>query len=195
MFKQLGLGEPKPNRMNIQLADISIRYHRGIIEDVFVKVDKFIFPVDFVILDMDEDIEVPMISGRPFLAIARIVINVGSGELVLNIGDEKVSCQARDFVRVHKERDDTRYVLGRVDTGLIFTYIFITHGLGDSTRLRAFGSKINEKRAKIRASYKSHIGWTIPHDHVENHVDFANCTPNIRKTRFFGFFEHSETYI
>ncbi|KAK5812103.1 hypothetical protein PVK06_027511 [Gossypium arboreum] len=57
MFKQLGLGEPKPTRISILLADRSIKYPRGIIEDVLIKVDKFIFPVDFVALDMDEDVE------------------------------------------------------------------------------------------------------------------------------------------
>ncbi|XP_012477517.1 uncharacterized protein LOC105793136 [Gossypium raimondii] len=90
MFKQLGLREPKPTRMSIQLADRSIRYPRGIIEDVLVKVDKFIFPIDFVVFDMDEDIEVPMILGRPFLATARTITDVGTGELVLRVGDEKI---------------------------------------------------------------------------------------------------------
>ncbi|KAK5836570.1 hypothetical protein PVK06_012362 [Gossypium arboreum] len=88
MFKQFGLREPKPTRMSIQLADRSIKYPRGIIEDVLVKVDKFIFFVDFVVLDMDEDVEVPLILGRPFLATAKAVINVGDGKLVLRVGDE-----------------------------------------------------------------------------------------------------------
>ena len=52
MFKQLGLGKPKQTRMSIQLADKTIRFPRGIIEDVLVKIDKFIYPVDFVVLDM-----------------------------------------------------------------------------------------------------------------------------------------------
>ncbi|KAK5825727.1 hypothetical protein PVK06_020589 [Gossypium arboreum] len=75
MFKQLGLGEPKPTRMSIQLADRSVKYPKGIIEDVLVKVDKFTFPVDFVVLDMDEDVEVPLILGHPFLTTARAVID------------------------------------------------------------------------------------------------------------------------
>ncbi|KAK5842351.1 hypothetical protein PVK06_004692 [Gossypium arboreum] len=66
MFKQLGLREPKPTRMSIQLVDRSVKYPRGIIEDVLVKVDKFIFPVDFVVLDMDEDVEVPLTLGPVF---------------------------------------------------------------------------------------------------------------------------------
>ena len=52
--------------MSLQLADRSIKHLRGIIEDVLVKVDKLIFPVDFVVLDMEEDNEVPLILARPF---------------------------------------------------------------------------------------------------------------------------------
>ncbi|XP_027348103.1 uncharacterized protein LOC113859562 [Abrus precatorius] len=83
VFKKLGLGEPRPTRLSIQLADRSIKYPRGIIEDVLVKVDKFIFPVDFVILDMDEDIDVPLILGRPFLPTAWAIIDVRDGKLIL----------------------------------------------------------------------------------------------------------------
>ena len=63
LFKKLGLGESKLTRMNIQLVVRSVKYPRGIIEDVLVKIDKFIFLVDSIILDMDEDIEIPLILG------------------------------------------------------------------------------------------------------------------------------------
>ncbi|KAK5840253.1 hypothetical protein PVK06_009143 [Gossypium arboreum] len=90
MFKQLGLREPKPTRMSIQLADRSVKYPRGIIEDVLLKIDKFIFPVDFVVLDLDEDMEVPLILRRPFLVTSRAVTDVGDGKLVLRVGDEEI---------------------------------------------------------------------------------------------------------
>ncbi|XP_075486271.1 uncharacterized protein LOC142525870 [Primulina tabacum] len=67
--KKLGLGEPKLTRMSMQLADRSVKYSRGVIEDVLVKVDKFIFPADFVVLDMEEDMEMPLIFGRSFDAM------------------------------------------------------------------------------------------------------------------------------
>ncbi|XP_039146832.1 uncharacterized protein LOC120284087 [Dioscorea cayenensis subsp. rotundata] len=57
IFEKLILGEPKPTTITLQLVDRSIRQPRGIIEDVFVKVDKFIFPVDIVILDVDDKVE------------------------------------------------------------------------------------------------------------------------------------------
>ncbi|KAA3483871.1 protein kinase 2B, chloroplastic-like [Gossypium australe] len=98
-----------PTKLKIQKVFLSVvlLYSRGIIKDVLVKVDKFIFPTDFIILEMDEDIKVPMILGQPFLATARNVIDVGNGKLVLRIGDEKVTLQACYVVRVSSERDDT----------------------------------------------------------------------------------------
>lgn len=54
--------------ITLQLAYRSIKYPRGLLEDVSVKVDKFIFPMDFVVLDTEEDVKTPLILGRPFLA-------------------------------------------------------------------------------------------------------------------------------
>ncbi|XP_076954997.1 uncharacterized protein LOC143629670 [Bidens hawaiensis] len=88
---KLDLGEPKPTRMSIQLADRSVKYPPGIVENMIVKIDKFVFPVDFVILEMDEDKNVPIILGRPFLATARALIDVCTGRLTLRFGDEEVT--------------------------------------------------------------------------------------------------------
>ncbi|KAJ8761414.1 hypothetical protein K2173_001545 [Erythroxylum novogranatense] len=75
VFRKLGLTEPKPTTISLQLADRSITYPRGIIEDVLVKVEKFIFPVDFLVFDMEEDIDNPIILGRPFMATAQTIID------------------------------------------------------------------------------------------------------------------------
>ncbi|GJU72082.1 DNA-directed DNA polymerase [Tanacetum coccineum] len=64
MYGKLGLGELKATRMSLELADRSIQYPRGIIGNVLIKVDKFVLPIDFVILDMPEDSRVPIILGR-----------------------------------------------------------------------------------------------------------------------------------
>ncbi|KAH9792938.1 hypothetical protein KPL71_004353 [Citrus sinensis] len=89
VFKKLGLGEPKATTVTLQLADRSIKYPRGIVEDVLVKVDKFIFPADFIVLDMAEDIELPLILGRPFLATGRALIDVQEGKLILRVQNEQ----------------------------------------------------------------------------------------------------------
>src|SRR5262249_23743115 len=89
LFKTLNLGEPKPTKMSIQLADRSIRYPKGIMKDMLVKVDKLIFPVDFVIMEMEEDFEVSVIIGRSFLATTKALIDVAEGRLTLRIQDEE----------------------------------------------------------------------------------------------------------
>ena len=76
IFKQLGLGEARPTIFTLQLADRSLKHPQGVIEDVLVKVDKFIFPTDFIVLDVEEDKEIPIILGRPFLATSRAMIDV-----------------------------------------------------------------------------------------------------------------------
>ncbi|PON51069.1 Aspartic peptidase domain containing protein [Parasponia andersonii] len=91
VYKKLGLGEAKPTTVSLQLADRSIKYPRGTIEDVLVKVDKFIFPADFIVLDMEEDQEILIILGRPFLATRRTLIDVQKGQLILRVQEEQVT--------------------------------------------------------------------------------------------------------
>ncbi|XP_030924850.1 uncharacterized protein LOC115951859 [Quercus lobata] len=91
VFRKLGLGEVKPTTISLQLANRSIKYPRGVIKDVLVKVDKFIFPADFIVLDMDEDEEIPLILGRPFLATGRTLIDVQQEKLVLRVGEDEIT--------------------------------------------------------------------------------------------------------
>src|SRR5262249_15760907 len=115
LFKTLNLGEPKPTRMSIQLADRSIRYPRGIIEDVLVKVDKLIFPVDFVIMEMEEDFEVPVILGRPFLATAKALIDVAEGRLTLRIQDEEVIFDMSKAMKYPPPSDDSCFSIDVIE--------------------------------------------------------------------------------
>ncbi|KAJ4717030.1 DNA-directed DNA polymerase [Melia azedarach] len=89
VFRKLGLGEVKSTTISLQMADRSLTYPRGIVEDVLVKVDKFIFPADFVVLDMKEDREVPIILGRPFLATVKTSFDVHNGKLTLRVNKEE----------------------------------------------------------------------------------------------------------
>ena len=88
IFVKLGVGEVKPTSVRLQLADRSLAYPRGVVEDVLVKVDKFIFPADFIVLDMEEDADIPLLLGRPFLATGRTLIDVQKGELTMRVQDE-----------------------------------------------------------------------------------------------------------
>ncbi|XP_035832796.1 uncharacterized protein LOC118481696 [Helianthus annuus] len=111
IFAKLDLGEPSPTRMSIQLADRSVKFPRGIVENMLVKVDKFVFPVDFVILDMDEDSEVPLILGRPFLATARALIDVHDGKLTLRVDEDEVTFDIQRSMRHTQQHDDTLYFI------------------------------------------------------------------------------------
>ncbi|KAM6577778.1 hypothetical protein CsatB_029615 [Cannabis sativa] len=91
IFKKLGIGEARPTIVTLQLADRSMAHPDGKIEDVLVQVDKFIFPADFIILDYEEDREVPIILGRPFLATGRTLIDVEKGELTMRAQDEQAT--------------------------------------------------------------------------------------------------------
>ena len=85
ILRRLGLGEARPTTVTLQLADKSLKHPRWVIEDVLVKVDKFIFPSNFIVLDMEEDKEIPIILGKPFLAIGKAMIDVQRGELKMRV--------------------------------------------------------------------------------------------------------------
>ena len=91
VYLQLGLGELKPTTITLSLADRSVKIPKGIVEDVLVKIDKFYYPVDFVVLDTEpssnEPNQVPIILGRPFLATANAIINCRNGIMQLTFGD------------------------------------------------------------------------------------------------------------
>jgi hypothetical protein len=94
VYQQLGLGELKPTTVILQLVDRSIKKPRGIVEDVIIKVDKFFFPMDFIVLDTENvphlERLIPVILGRPFLATANACINCRIGVMEISFGNMKV---------------------------------------------------------------------------------------------------------
>ena len=105
ILRRLGLGEARPTAVTLQLADRSLKHPRGVIEDVLVKVDKFIFLADFIVLDMEEDKEIPIILGIPFLGTGRAMINVQKRELKLRVQDDEVRFSVFNAVRHPAESD------------------------------------------------------------------------------------------
>ncbi|KAK8589896.1 hypothetical protein V6N12_024286 [Hibiscus sabdariffa] len=93
VFQKLGIGEAKPTTVMMQLADHSFVQPEGKIEDILVKVDKFIFPADFLILDCEADENAPIILGRPFLATGRVLLDFGNEELILRVDDQQVKIE------------------------------------------------------------------------------------------------------
>ncbi|XP_070029214.1 uncharacterized protein [Nicotiana sylvestris] len=87
VFKTLRIGQPRPTSMTLQMADRTMKRPLGVNEDVLVRVDKFILPANFVILDCEVDYEVPIILGRPFLSTGKALVDVEAGELTFYVGD------------------------------------------------------------------------------------------------------------
>ncbi|GKC13621.1 reverse transcriptase domain-containing protein [Tanacetum coccineum] len=90
VWNKLSLPELTLTRMTLELVNRSVAYPVGVAEDVFVKVGKFHFPADFVVVDYDVDPRIPLILGRPFLRTARALIDVYGEELIVRDGDEQL---------------------------------------------------------------------------------------------------------
>ena len=90
VVQRLSLGELSPTTITLQMADRSMAQPEGVLEDVLVKVGKFIFPVDFVVMKMEEETHVPLLLGRPFLENGVALIDVKEGELTVRVGNEAV---------------------------------------------------------------------------------------------------------
>ena len=110
VYKQLGLGELKPTNITLSLADRSVKIPKGIVEDVLVKVDKFYYPVDFVVLDTEPIASgpnhVPIILGRPFLATANAIINCRNGVMQLTFGNMTLELNIFHLSNKHKLAED-----------------------------------------------------------------------------------------
>ncbi|PIN01710.1 DNA-directed DNA polymerase [Handroanthus impetiginosus] len=106
IYRTQGLGETKSTSITLQLADRSLTYPKGVIEDILVKVDKFIFPADFIVLDMEVDSEIPIILGRPFLATGRTLIDVQKGELTMRVQDQQITFNVFKAMKFPNESDE-----------------------------------------------------------------------------------------
>ena len=109
VYKQLGLGELKPTTATLQLADRSTKVPRGVVEDVLVQIDKFYYPVDFIVLDthpvLNANAQIPVILGRPFLATSNALINCRNGVLKLSFGN--MTLEMNVFNICKQPRDDS----------------------------------------------------------------------------------------
>ena len=112
MYKKLGLGELKPTSITLSLADWFIKIPKGTIEDVLIQVDRFYYPVDFVVLDTEPVAvganHVPIILGRPFLATSNAIINYRNRVMQLTFGNMTLELNIFHLSKrhMHLEEDD-----------------------------------------------------------------------------------------
>ncbi|XP_023758745.1 uncharacterized protein LOC111907178 [Lactuca sativa] len=110
-FKKLDLPEPRPIRMEIHLANKTMTFPRGICEHLLVRVDIFVFPAEFIILDMEADPQVPIILGKPFLNTTSAILNMQDSKLNLRVGDESVTFGFDQAMNHARYSDDTILIL------------------------------------------------------------------------------------
>ncbi|GKA62880.1 hypothetical protein Tco_0762399 [Tanacetum coccineum] len=89
-YLNLGLGELAHTKLTVELVDRTVKYPKGIAKNVLVGIAKIVLPIDFIILDMPEDIKVPLILRRPFLSTAQAKIDVFKKMITLRVGEEKI---------------------------------------------------------------------------------------------------------
>ncbi|XP_016506363.1 uncharacterized protein LOC107824139 [Nicotiana tabacum] len=110
IYKQAGLGIPRPTSMRLQMADRSIKRLVGIVDNVIVKVGEFHLPADFVILDCAIDKEIPIILGIPFLATGRALMDSERNEIKIWVNDEEVTFQVTKAMKLPHEYESISVV-------------------------------------------------------------------------------------
>nr|GEV81193.1 DNA-directed DNA polymerase [Tanacetum cinerariifolium] len=113
IWKKLSLPELTPTRVTLELADRSITRPKEVSEDVFVKVGKFHFPTDFVVVDFEANPRVPLILGRSFLRTGHALIDVYGEEITLRVNDEFVTFNLNQTMIYSSTYDDN--FVNRVD--------------------------------------------------------------------------------
>nr|GEU78187.1 reverse transcriptase domain-containing protein [Tanacetum cinerariifolium] len=106
IWKKLSLPELTPTRMTLKLADRFITRPKGVVKDVFVKVGKFHFPIDFVVVDFEADPRVSLILGRSFLRTGRALIDFYGEEITLWVNDEFVTFNLNQTMIYSSTYDD-----------------------------------------------------------------------------------------
>ena len=112
VYKQLGLGELKPTTITLSLAERSVKIPKGTVEDVLVQVDKFYYPMDFVVLDTEPVAVganyVPIILERPFLDTSNAIVNCRNGVMQLTFRNMTLELNIFHLNKkhVHPEEED-----------------------------------------------------------------------------------------
>ncbi|CAM8910902.1 unnamed protein product [Rhodiola kirilowii] len=130
LCKKLNMGEPKPTQMILRLADRSSRFPKGVLKDVPVRVGNFYISGDFVVLEMEEDNEIPILLGRPFLYTAGAIFDTTKGSITMRVGDEEIefnlekaqrgpsstmSCNYLDLVDTYEMYDVPNLLMSTID--------------------------------------------------------------------------------
>ncbi|GJZ70350.1 reverse transcriptase domain-containing protein [Tanacetum coccineum] len=160
----------KPMRISIRLANHTYQYPMGVTENMLVQVGKFMFSVDFVILQMEEDNKVTLILGRPFLHTADAIIRVKNKELNLGIGEDRATFLINKAMQHSHLNDDTCFRMDVIDE---VTEDELDALLDDSKPFLSTSEKIRE--TPIDKEFKEFMIGNVQEDEVKD--DFEELPP------------------
>ncbi|XP_070015225.1 uncharacterized protein [Nicotiana sylvestris] len=157
LYKKLGLGAPKPTTMMLQLADRSITYPEGVIEDVLLKIGKFIFPADFIILDFEIDEKVPIILGRPLLDTGDAIIKVREGKMIMRVDNEEAVFNVYKAIQLPRHYEGLSMIsVMEMDEQFIAPSVYLKYSLEKAIVL--FESlEINNEVEEIKHILNAHV--------------------------------------
>ncbi|GKB55119.1 reverse transcriptase domain-containing protein [Tanacetum coccineum] len=172
IWKKLSLPELTPTRMTLELADRSITYPKGLAEDVFVKVGKFHFPIDFVVVNFEADPRVPLIFGRSFLRTGRALIDVYREEITLRVDNEAVTFNLDQTTRYSSTNDKSVNRINIIDAvceeyALEFLRFPIPSGGNPTLTSEPFTSEFILEEIEAYLKY----------DSISPEIDHANFNP------------------
>ncbi|GJY27287.1 reverse transcriptase domain-containing protein [Tanacetum coccineum] len=172
IWKKLSLPELTPTRMTLELADRSITYPKGLAEDVFVKVGKFHFPTDFVVVDFEADPRVPLILGRSFLRIGRALIDVYGEEITLRVDNEAVTFNLDQTTRYSSTNDKSVNRIDIIDA-VCEEYALELLGFPNSSG----GNPTPTSEPFTSEFILEEIEAYLKDDSISPEIDHANCNP------------------
>ncbi|GJV30083.1 reverse transcriptase domain-containing protein [Tanacetum coccineum] len=171
-WKKLSLPELTPTRMTLELADRSITHPKGLAEDVYVKVGKFHFPTDFVVVDFEADPRVPLILGRSFLRTGRALIDVYGEEITLRVDNEAVTFNLDQTTRYSSTNDKS---VNRIDIIDAVCEEYAPELLGFSNS--SGGNPTPTSEPFTSEFILEEIEAYLKDDSISPEIDHADCNP------------------
>ncbi|GJR97099.1 reverse transcriptase domain-containing protein [Tanacetum coccineum] len=173
MDKKLSLPELTSTRMTLELADRSITHPKGLVEDVYVKVGKFHFPTDFVVVDFEADPRVPLILGRSFLRTGRALIDVYEEEITLRVDNEAITFNLDQTMRYSSINDKS---VNRIDIIDEVCEEYVSESLGSSNKSSG-GNHTPTSEPLTSQFILEEIEAYLKDDSISPEIDHADCDP------------------
>ncbi|GJX01563.1 reverse transcriptase domain-containing protein [Tanacetum coccineum] len=171
IWKKLSLPELTPTRMTLELADRSITHPKGLAEDVYVKVGKFYFPTDFVVVDFEVDPQVPLILVRSFLRTDRALIDVYGEEITLRVDNEAITFNLDQKTRYSSLYNDVS--INRIDVIDEICEEYAPELLGFS---KSSGSNLTPTSEPLTSEFiLEEIEAYLKDDSISPKIDHADC--------------------